>query len=125
MSLVREKKPRSRIRLLMASTSTQENNGLAFPTLTLHFIFGTEPSKFTSLYQLIRILGARKVFVFNSGFCRRFQPELLLNSPCQISYLGSQSRQHIIHGDDSEKVSMFIDYRETANAPATHKPHGI
>jgi hypothetical protein len=57
--------------------------------------------------------------------CRRFQAELFLNGPCQISYLGAESRQHIIHGDDSEKMSMFIDYRKPANAPVTHKPHGI
>src|SRR5262249_18503209 len=42
-----------------------------------------------------------------------------------ISNLGTESRQQIIHGDDSEKVSMFIDYWETPNAPVTHKPHGI
>ena len=56
---------------------------------------------------------------------RRFQAELFLNSPCQISYLSTESRQDIIHCDDSEKVSMFINYRETANAPVTHKPHSI
>ena len=50
---------------------------------------------------------------------RRFQAELFLNGPCQICNLGTENRQQIIHGDDSEKVSMFIDYRETANAPVT------
>jgi hypothetical protein len=56
---------------------------------------------------------------------RRFQAKLFLNGPCQISNLGTESRQQIIHGDDSEKVSMFIDYWETPNAPVTHKAHGI
>ena len=56
---------------------------------------------------------------------RGFQAELFLNGPCQICNLGTENRQQIIHGDDSEKVSMFIDYRETANAPVMHKPHGI
>jgi hypothetical protein len=44
-------------------------------------------------------------------------------------YFNCQARPglaaQIIHSDDSEKVSMFIDYRETANAPVVHKPHSI
>src|SRR5262249_14909031 len=56
---------------------------------------------------------------------RRFQAELFLNGPGQTGNLGAENRQQIIHSDNSEKVSMFIDYRETANAPVMHKPHGI
>src|SRR4029453_10413999 len=41
---------------------------------------------------------------------RGFQTELFLNGPCQICNLGTENRQQIIHGDDSEKVAMFIDY---------------
>jgi len=59
---------------------------------------------------------------YSSG---RFQAELFLNGPGQTGNLGAENRQQIIHSDNSEKVSMFIDYRETANAPVMHKPHGI